>query len=179
MIFQLFWWFCRWCFVHRREIPPSLSVHLVSEMAVGAGLGSSAAFAVCISASLLTHFGVIICDPTCCDNIAGKLVPQADQLALINHWAFLIEKIIHGNASGIDNTVSTYGGIIKYCDREMSRIACNLQLDVAVVDTQMPRDTKMMVELVQRRRKLVRNVSYVRYFSCDFPDFINWKRGKV
>lgn len=141
--------------VFRLTRAPSVALTITSDIAIGAGLGSSAAFSVCIAASLLFYFGVIQCAPNTSEDVVGKFVPHLDQLVLINHWAFLIESIIHGRASGIDNSVSTYGGIIMYCDQEMTRIPSRLKLDVVVVDTMVQRDTKRMVELVQRRQKLV------------------------
>jgi len=75
-------------------------------------------------------------------------------LAVINHWAFLVEKIIHGTASGIDNAVSTYGGVIKFSNGEMTRVPARLKLDVVVVDSGVQRNTKNMVDKVKRRKKL-------------------------
>ena len=132
-----------------------MQVSISSDIAISAGLGSSAAFAVCLSASLLSYLGVIVCDRKTCSDLDGKLLPTADHLALINHWAFLIEKIIHGAASGIDNAVSTYGGAIKYRSTELIRIGSGLKLDVLIVETQIQRDTKKMLDIVRRRRKLV------------------------
>ncbi|OQV22136.1 putative Mevalonate kinase [Hypsibius exemplaris] len=142
------------CKLAGRSTVPSLSFAIQSEIAIGAGLGSSASLAVCLASAILAFLGVIVVDAKTCRDSVGKLVPQADQLALINHWAFLVDKIIHGNASGIDNSVSTYGGVIKFANGQMTRVQSRLKLDVVVVDTGVERNTKRMVEIVRRRKKL-------------------------
>ncbi len=65
---------------------------IVSNIPIGAGMGSSAAFAVAKSALKI-----------------GKL-----DLENINKSAYEMEKIQHRNPSGVDNTVSTYGGFLWY-----------------------------------------------------------------
>jgi len=32
----------------------------------------------------------------------------------VNRWAFVGEKILHGNPSGVDNSVSVFGGALSY-----------------------------------------------------------------
>lgn len=61
-----------------------------SDIPIGAGMGSSAAFAVALSA-----FKV------------GEL-----NLEKINKFAYKLEKGLHGNPSGVDNTIVTYGGFL-------------------------------------------------------------------
>lgn len=74
------------------RLTASRSGKIESDIPIGAGMGSSAAFAVAISA-----FKV------------GKL-----DLEEINKFAYKMEKGLHGNPSGVDNTVVTYGGFLWY-----------------------------------------------------------------
>jgi len=76
-----------------------MKVEVKSYLPVGAGLGSSAAYGVSLVSSLLTFF----------NHIEKDKFKEKDTLKLINDWAFIAEKIAHGNPSGIDNSVSTYG----------------------------------------------------------------------
>jgi hypothetical protein len=32
----------------------------------------------------------------------------------VNQWAFVAEKVLHGNPSGVDNSVSVFGGALAY-----------------------------------------------------------------
>lgn len=74
-----------------------------SNLPVGAGLGSSASYSVCLATALLQLNG----------HLLGSM-ETAEQRELINQWAFQAEKVIHGNPSGIDNTVSTLGGAVMF-----------------------------------------------------------------
>ncbi|EPY87333.1 mevalonate kinase [Camelus ferus] len=85
---------------------PSLDITVWSELPPGAGLGSSAAYSVCLAAAFLTA----------CEEIPNPLKDgeatgrwTAENLELINKWAFQGERMIHGNPSGVDNAVSTWG----------------------------------------------------------------------
>lgn len=90
-------------FLYVRYKPATVTV--TSELPLGAGLGSSAAFCVALSGALLAL-------SECCEldySQQGWLTLRNSELDLVNKWAFEGEKIIHGRPSGIDNTVSTYG----------------------------------------------------------------------
>ena len=76
-----------------------------SNLPVGAGLGSSASYSVCVATALLQLNGYLS---------AGTGLDVAAQRDLVNQWAFQAEKVIHGNPSGIDNTVSTLGGAVMF-----------------------------------------------------------------
>ncbi|KAI5461640.1 mevalonate kinase [Mariannaea sp. PMI_226] len=82
---------------------------LRSTIPIGAGLGSSASISVCISAALLLQLRTL----------SGPHPDQPPdearlQVERINRWAFVSEMCIHGNPSGVDNTVSTQGKAVVF-----------------------------------------------------------------
>ena len=83
---------------------PGAIYTLRSTIPIGAGLGSSASIAVCLSAALQIQSGTLTMP------FRGML-PRETQLQLkrVNNWAFVGELCIHGNPSGVDNTVATGG----------------------------------------------------------------------
>ncbi|MCJ1386730.1 hypothetical protein MMC17_009856 [Xylographa soralifera] len=83
---------------------PGCIYTLRSTLPIGAGLGSSASVSVCISSALLLQIRTL----------AGPHPDQPReesevQIERINRWAFVGEMCIHGNPSGVDNTVAAYG----------------------------------------------------------------------
>ncbi|GAA97730.1 uncharacterized protein L969DRAFT_55402 [Mixia osmundae IAM 14324] len=121
-----------------------------STLPIGAGLGSSAAFSVCISSALLYTHGYLPLPSS-----EGK---DGSHAAEINEWAFLGEKILHGNPSGVDNSVATYGGAVAYTKATASTSA---QMDplrgfksirFLLTDTRVSRDTKTLVAGVTARK---------------------------
>ncbi|MCJ1406713.1 Mevalonate kinase [Ptychographa xylographoides] len=83
---------------------PGCIYALRSTLPIGAGLGSSASISVCISAALLLQIRTL----------AGPHPDQPReeselQIERINRWAFVGEMCIHGNPSGVDNTVASGG----------------------------------------------------------------------
>ncbi|KAJ1918917.1 Mevalonate kinase [Mycoemilia scoparia] len=123
-------------------VPQSLRSHgfkitFKSFIPVGAGLGSSASFSVCAATALLQYAGLIA---------LGQGPIPSDHLALINKWAFGAEQVIHGNPSGIDNTVCTYGGFIRFQkERPLQKIQTKFPLNVILTNTLVPKNTKALV----------------------------------
>ena len=76
---------------------------MTSHLPIGAGLGSSAAFSASLAAALMLWHGHAQ------EKSLGDLAVREDFTAKVNSWAFRAEKLIHGNPSGIDNCVATYG----------------------------------------------------------------------
>ncbi|KAI9099338.1 ribosomal protein S5 domain 2-type protein [Phlyctochytrium arcticum] len=132
-----------------------IDVCVRSTIPVGAGLGSSAAYSACLAAGFLYPNEHI-------DKRATT--PTETEVALINKWAFAAEQIIHGNPSGVDNTVATYGiphhvkqsdicsnnrflgGALKYTKGNISPLRGFASLRLLLVDTRVPKNTKHQVE---------------------------------
>jgi mevalonate kinase len=105
-----------------------LQIH--SQIPIGAGLGSSAAFSVCLVG--------------CFYFLHQKKFDQEK----INQLAYQVECLFHGTPSGIDNTISTYGQSLIYSRILKKHINFHLS-NLAIIDTGIPKSTKRMVELVR------------------------------
>ncbi|XP_073078619.1 mevalonate kinase isoform X2 [Manis javanica] len=127
---------------------PSLDITVWSELPTGAGLGSSAAYSVCLAAALLTA----------CEEIPNPLRDgestsrwATEDLELINKWAFQGERMIHGNPSGVDNAVSTWGGALRYQGGKISPLKRPPALKILLTNTGVPHSTKALVAVVRSR----------------------------
>uniref|UniRef100_A0A8I5XW47 mevalonate kinase n=1 Tax=Rattus norvegicus TaxID=10116 RepID=A0A8I5XW47_RAT len=127
---------------------PSLDIMVWSELPPGAGLGSSAAYSVCVAAALLTA----------CEEVTNPLKDRGsigswpeEDLKSINKWAYEGERVIHGNPSGVDNSVSTWGGALRYQQGKMSSLKRLPALQILLTNTKVPRSTKALVAGVRSR----------------------------
>jgi len=122
----------------------NVKVHIFSEIPVGAGLGSSAAVATAVLASLACIFSC---------NIGKSELWQA---------AFESERYVHGNPSGVDNSVAMYGGFILYNRREgVKRLEIRIPDDIKliVIDSGISRSTRVAVEMFTSNLKRLGRLS--------------------
>jgi len=127
-----------------------LDITITSELPPAAGMGSSAAVSVATAAAIIA---------------LKKKVSRA----VVSQIAFEAEKIVHGKPSGIDNTISTYGGAILYIkDKGFTRINPKLK-NVALVlaDTGIPRSTGEMVAKVRKLKARYSSVLDPIYKSAE------------
>ncbi|XP_039086345.1 mevalonate kinase isoform X2 [Hyaena hyaena] len=136
------------CICRKQRALPSLDITVWSKLPPGAGLGSSAAYSVCMAAALLTA----------CEGIPNPLQDgkstgrwTVEDLELINKWAFQGERMIHGNPSGVDNAVSTWGGALRYQQGKISPLKRPPALKILLTNTKVPRSTKALVAGVRSR----------------------------
>jgi len=111
-------------------------VELSSNIPSSAGLGSSAATAVSLTKSLLVFYR------------------QDYNLDRVNEISFEAEKITHGTPSGIDNSISTYGGGIIYENGSISKLSSKLPTStLLIIDSGVQRQTKKIVERIREKKK--------------------------
>ncbi|XP_022054073.2 mevalonate kinase [Acanthochromis polyacanthus] len=125
---------------------PSLTLTVWSELPTGAGLGSSAAYSVCLAAALLCTSGAIPVPLKEWDHTARWC---QEDLELINSWAFQGEMIIHGNPSGVDNAVGTWGGMLRFLAGKIIPLSRVPLLRILLTNTKVPRSTKVLVARVK------------------------------
>ncbi|NWT54312.1 KIME kinase, partial [Erythrocercus mccallii] len=127
---------------------PSVDILVWSELPTGAGLGSSAAYAVCLAAALL-----MVCGAISCPLQEGESTARwtEEELTLINSWAFRGEQVIHGNPSGVDNAVGTWGGALRYQAGKITPLKRVPTLRILLTNTKVPRSTKVLVAGVKEK----------------------------
>lgn len=154
--------------LNKSEERPAFNFSARATLPVGAGLGSSASFSVCAAtAVLLLHRHVSIPElPAPTDPTIGHIhVSHQGRRALpsafaeeVNRWAFLSEKILHGNPSGVDNSVAVFGGALAYTRPGFARksgmeaIQGFKSLRFLLTNSKVPRDTKKLVAGVGEKK---------------------------
>jgi mevalonate kinase len=117
-------------------VESGLNLTLRSELPIAAGLGSSAAMSVATVASV------------------GELLSGDLSLDDICKLAYEGEKVIHGNPSGVDNNIATYGGILRYEKASgFERFEIGDDLRFVIGNSRRKRSTKRLV----RRVKILRD----------------------
>ncbi|XP_050077847.1 uncharacterized protein LOC126564784 [Anopheles maculipalpis] len=126
-------------------------ISLHSEMSIGAGLGSSASYGVCLAAGAYQLSRVLkrqfSLNPTSMNQ---------DVLKKIYQWSFDSEIIMHVKPSGIDNEIATNGGLVRFrrgtgVDKV---IKLHRPVHVLIVDTGVSRSTAKLVAIAAKRREL-------------------------
>ncbi|GAA5827425.1 hypothetical protein JCM11251_003808 [Rhodosporidiobolus azoricus] len=163
---------------------PAQTYTVRSALPISAGLGSSAAFSVAVASSLLYTHGILPVP----QEQAKKPVDPA-HAELVNSWAFLSEKVIHGTPSGVDNTCASLGGTVVFRRAVKGREGRMEKVQVAeggkgwrflLTDTKVPRDTKTLVAGVARRKleepdtinpllSLIETISTTAYSTLSSP----------
>uniref|UniRef100_A0A182PU81 Mevalonate kinase n=1 Tax=Anopheles epiroticus TaxID=199890 RepID=A0A182PU81_9DIPT len=125
---------------------------LYSEMSIGAGLGSSASYGVCLAAGAYQLARILKREATA--DHPPKL--GEDVLKKIYQWSFDSEIIMHVKPSGIDNEIATNGGMVRF------RRGCGVNkiitlrrpVNVLIVDTGVSRSTANLVTIAAKRLEL-------------------------
>jgi mevalonate kinase len=113
-----------------------INVKVRSMIPIAVGLGSSAA--VCVAT-----VGAV-----------AKLIGVELSTREISELAFEGERIIHGNPSGVDNNISSFGGVMKYeRGKEIERFDFKDPLPFIIGNTNKRRSTRRMVEKVKLLRE--------------------------
>ncbi|KAF8322620.1 cystathionine beta-lyase [Clavulina sp. PMI_390] len=148
------------------ESRPSITFTARSTLPIGAGLGSSASYSVCIATSILLLNSRISIPPepaptrpaTSTADPGHVHVSHGGRRALpkpfadeVNKWAFVSEKVLHGTPSGVDNSVAVYGGALAFTRSGFGRegglegIQGFKSVRFLLTDSKVPRDTKSLV----------------------------------
>ncbi|MBN2478372.1 mevalonate kinase [Candidatus Micrarchaeota archaeon] len=109
-------------------------VYIKGDLPTFGGLGSSAAYSVALVKAIAKMQG-------------KNLAPEQ-----INKYAYEGEKVFHGDPSGIDNTMATYGGAILFRrgDSDFERLKIGKPLHLVVGITGVPSPTAKMVSNVAK-----------------------------
>lgn len=121
------------------NVKDKYDVYLEGDLPTFGGLGSSAAFCVGLVRAVAEEKGMAITDRE------------------VNKYAYEGEKTFHGNPSGIDNVMATYGGIILFRkgtgESFFERLEVGKKLDIVVGFTGKLSRTTKMIESVRKYKE--------------------------
>ena len=142
----------------------TFEIDIFSEIPHGAGLGSSAAFTINLTAAILKIIYFVFAHYDIHNNILDKYEYY------LNSFSYIGEKYFHNKPSGLDNTVSLSGGAIVYQKMFMFQMLPdhayhNLKnFNIYLIDSKLRRDTQHFIEIV---RSFKEKHSKVFYNSID------------
>ena len=114
--------------------PRGWLVDIDTQLPVGRGMGSSAALSIALVRA------------------AARLDGEELDFAVEHERGFALERIFHGNPSGLDHAVSALGGAVVYRKGEAPRPVAMPPTRVVVLDTGVAGDTAALVAGVASRR---------------------------
>jgi len=113
--------------------PPSLTIRITSTIPLASGLGSGTAVSVAIIRALSAYL--------------GKPLPEPE----VSELAYQVEKIYHGNPSGIDNSVITYAKPVFFIrNQPIQFIDVTHPFTLMIGDTGIKSPTSSVVEKVHK-----------------------------
>lgn len=147
--------------VDSNGIEPALkrgfTIEFKSQIPIGAGLGSSAVFAVCVSAAFYIYTLSQV-QPNFVKTFNGTASDEERQFFYntVSSWAFMSERIMHGTPSGLDNTVCTFGDVVQFTKnpKRLLNVTVKSTVNVMLVNTGVSRNTS---EVVRKVRELKDN----------------------
>ncbi|XP_001942835.1 mevalonate kinase [Acyrthosiphon pisum] len=149
----------------------SFTIGITSVLKLGAGTGSSASYCVSLVAACLAYVKFKInsnveiqFDPLLDDfhSQSGDnlLIIEAftdnisfsdGEKCLINRWALLAENFIHTKASGLDNTICTYGTMVQYTKLNSHKLLEAPELKILLIYSGIERSTGNVVQSVRTK----------------------------
>lgn len=143
------------CGESKRRLESGILLKFKSEISIGSGLGSSASFAVCLAATFHTY-SLARTTPTFVTDFNHSTTDDEKSYFLntVSSWAFLSERIMHGNPSGLDNAICTFGNVVQFTKKPqiITNVASKMKLNILLVNSGVSRNTLQVVEKVKRLR---------------------------
>lgn len=140
------------------EITNGFTITIDTELNIGAGLGSSASYGAALASAFLLyaqHFDL-------------TNYKDDENQALISSWAYESERVMHGTPSGIDNTVCTYGGMLRFVKGQgFQPIKIVRPLNILLVDSKVKRSTADIVAKVRHLSESFPNVVGAIWNACE------------
>lgn len=140
------------------SLEQGFELHIDSELPIGAGLGSSASFGTALAAAFLLLAGHF--------NVETYLDPQNQEL--ISQWSYESERLMHDTPSGVDNTVCTYGGMLRFCKGQgFKSLKVHGPLNILLVDSKVNRSTADVIAKVRHLIKTFPKVIEGIWDTCE------------
>ncbi|TFF89513.1 MAG: mevalonate kinase [Promethearchaeota archaeon] len=110
----------------------NIKIEISSNLLIGSGLGSSASISVALMAAFDDFYNL---------NLSKEE---------LSHLAYEMEKIVHGNPSGIDNTTCTFGNLIYFQNNKFQVLKIPKNLELIITYTGIKHKTSKAIEYIKK-----------------------------